>query len=166
MPPAAVAASAAAATGNEFVVAVKVLHAQRSAATSAAGHARIVEQVAARCSSSSSLMRPTTQFRRELSMLSKTRQTFNFPDSVRRYFVRFIGACTLPSTPLCLITEFCERGSLADLIAVRRERRRLRFDTRVAAALCIARTFRRFVSALCRARSASAALRCFCGVIR
>jgi hypothetical protein len=56
-------------------------------------------------------------------MLAKTAQCWSFPDSVRRHFVGFFGACT--RSPFCLVTEYCERGSLHDLLARVGSNRRL-----------------------------------------
>jgi serine/threonine protein kinase len=45
------------------------------------------------------------------------------------------GACTTDAHPLCLVTEFCERGSLSDLMR-RTTRFDLSFQVHVAAEVC------------------------------
>lgn len=100
-----------------IVVAVKVLSLRVDQIATEAGRRRFVDD-----------------FRRELAMLAKTAQSWSFPASVRRHFVGFFGACT--QDPFCLVTEYCERGSLYDMLA--RHRRGLHPSVRYHVAIEVA----------------------------
>jgi serine/threonine protein kinase len=100
-----------------IVVAVKVLSLRVDQIATEAGRRRFVDD-----------------FRRELAMLAKTAQSWSFPASVRRHFVGFYGACT--QDPFCLVTEYCERGSLYDMLA--RYGRRLHSSVRYHVAIEVA----------------------------
>jgi serine/threonine protein kinase len=100
-----------------IIVAVKVLSLRVDQIATEAGRRRFVDD-----------------FRRELAMLAKTAQSWSFPASVRRHFVGFYGACT--QDPFCLVTEYCERGSLYDMLA--RYGRRLHSSVRYHVAIEVA----------------------------